>query len=84
MAWRPSTLFGVANLACLMIGGYAVGQAIRVVVLGVVLTALVHAVLGSIGLAVVGMPFTIFLTAVMFISAIVQVGVIPVFLYAIG
>jgi predicted PurR-regulated permease PerM len=60
------------------------GQAIRGVALGVVLTALVHAVLGGIGLVVVGVPFAILLTAVMFISAVVQVGVIPVLLCAVG
>jgi predicted PurR-regulated permease PerM len=60
------------------------GQAIRGVALGVVLTALVHAVLGGIGLVVVGVPFAILLTAVMFISAIVQVGVVPVLLCAVG
>jgi predicted PurR-regulated permease PerM len=75
---------GVATFACLMIGGYALGQATRVVGLGVVLSALVHAALGGIGLVGVGMPFAILLTAVMFISAIVQVGVIPVLLCAVG
>lgn len=60
------------------------GQAIRGVALGVVVTALVHAVLGGIGLAVVGVPFAILLTAVMFIASIVQVGVVPVLLCAIG
>jgi len=60
------------------------GQAIRGVALGVVVTALVHAVLGGIGLAVVGVPFAILLTAVMFISSIIQVGVVPVLLCALG
>jgi predicted PurR-regulated permease PerM len=60
------------------------GQAIRGVALGVVLTALVHAVLGGIGLVVVGVPFAILLTAVMFISAVVQVGVVPVLVCAVG
>jgi predicted PurR-regulated permease PerM len=60
------------------------GHAIRGVALGVVLTALVHAVLGGIGLAVVGVPFAILLTALMFISAVVQVGVVPVLLCAVG
>ena len=59
-------------------------QAIRGVALGVVLTALVHAVLGGIGLLVVGVPFAILLTAVMFISAVVQVGVIPIMLCAVA
>lgn len=60
------------------------GQAIRGVALGVVGTALVHAVLGGIGLLVVGVPFVIILTAVMFISSIVQVGVVPVLVCAVG
>ena len=60
------------------------GQAIYGVALGVVLTAFVHAVLAGIGLAVAGVPFAVMLTAVMFISAVVQVGVVPVLLCAIG
>jgi predicted PurR-regulated permease PerM len=60
------------------------GQAIYGVALGVVLTAFVHAVLGGIGLAVAGVPFAVMLTAVMFISAIVQIGVIPFMLCAVG
>jgi predicted PurR-regulated permease PerM len=60
------------------------GHAIRGVALGVVLTALVHAVLGGIGLAVVGVPFAVILTAVMFISATVQIGVVPIMLCAVG
>lgn len=59
------------------------GQAIRGVALGVVVTALVQALFGGIGLAIVGVPFVILLTAVMFISAIVQVGVAPVLLCAV-
>jgi predicted PurR-regulated permease PerM len=54
------------------------GQAIRGVALGVVVTALVQALLGGIGLAVVGVPYAVMLTVVMFILAIVQVGVVPV------
>ena len=60
------------------------GQAIYGVALGVVLTAFVHAVLGGIGLAVAGVPFAVMLTVVMFISATVQVGVIPIMLCAVG
>ncbi|HEX4968046.1 MAG TPA: AI-2E family transporter YdiK [Nitrospiraceae bacterium] len=60
------------------------GQAIYGVALGVVLTAFVHAVLGGIGLAVAGVPFSVMLTAVMFISATVQIGVIPVMLCAVA
>ena len=48
------------------------------------MTALVHAMLAGIGLAIVGVPFAVMLTAVMFISAIVQIGVIPILLCAVG
>jgi len=60
------------------------GQAIYGVALGVVLTAFVHAVLAGIGLAVVGVPFAVMLTVVMFILATVQVGVVPVMLCAVA
>ena len=60
------------------------GQAIRGVALGVVVTALVQALAGGIGLAIVGVPFAVILTAVMFLSAIVQVGVTPVLLPAVA
>lgn len=60
------------------------GQAIRGVALGVVVTALVQALAGGIGLAIVGVPFAVMLTAVMFILAIVQVGVGPVMLCAVA
>jgi predicted PurR-regulated permease PerM len=59
------------------------GQAIRGVALGVVVTALVQALAGGIGLAIVGVPFAVVLTAVMFFSAIVQVGVAPILLVAV-
>jgi predicted PurR-regulated permease PerM len=60
------------------------GQAIYGVALGVVLTALVHAVLGGIGLAVAGVPFAVLLTGVMFITATVQIGVIPIMVCAVA
>ncbi|MDZ4857196.1 MAG: AI-2E family transporter YdiK [Nitrospirota bacterium] len=60
------------------------GQAIYGVALGVVLTAFVQAVLAGIGLAVVGVPFAVMLTALMFILAIVQIGVLPILLSAVG
>jgi predicted PurR-regulated permease PerM len=60
------------------------GQAIRGVALGVVVTALVQALAGGIGLAIVGVPFAVILTAVMFLSAIVQVGVAPVLIPAVA
>jgi predicted PurR-regulated permease PerM len=49
-------------------------QAVRAVALGVVVTALVQAVLGAIGLAISGVPFAIILMAVMFILGVAQAG----------
>ena len=49
-------------------------QAIRAVALGVVLTAIVQAVLGGIGLAVAGIPFATILTILMFMLCIAQLG----------
>lgn len=60
------------------------GRAVRGVALGVVVTAMVQAVLGGIGLAVAGVPFASVLTAVMFILSIIQVGPVPVLLPAVG
>ncbi len=60
------------------------GQAIRGVALGVVVTAMVQALAAGIGLAVVGVPFAVVLTAVMFLLAIVQVGVAPVLICAVA
>ena len=60
------------------------GQAIRGVALGVVVTALVQALAGGIGLAIVGVPYAVILTAVMFLLAIVQVGVAPVLVSAVA
>jgi predicted PurR-regulated permease PerM len=50
------------------------GQAIRGVELGVGVTALVQSALGGIGLAIVGIPFAGFLTAVMLMLCIAQLG----------
>ncbi len=50
------------------------GQAIRGVALGVVLTASLQAVIGGIGLAIAGVPFAIFLTALMLLLCIAQIG----------
>ncbi len=47
-------------------------QAIRAVALGVVVTALVQAVLGGIGLAVSGVPYATLLTVLMILSCLVQ------------
>jgi predicted PurR-regulated permease PerM len=60
------------------------GQAIRAVALGVVVTAVVQAVLGGIGLAVAGVPLAGFLTALMFVLAVAQIGVVPVLALAVA
>lgn len=58
-------------------------QAVRGVALGVVVTALVQAILGGIGLAAAGVPFAPVLTAVMLLLAIAQIGVVPVLVPAV-
>jgi predicted PurR-regulated permease PerM len=60
------------------------GQAIRGVALGIVLVAIGQAVLGGLGLALAGVPFAVLLTAVMFFGGVVQVGVVPVLILAVG
>ena len=59
------------------------GQAIRGVALGVVITALAQAVLGGIGLAIVGVPMVPVLTVVMFLLCLAQLGPVLVLLPAI-
>jgi predicted PurR-regulated permease PerM len=49
-------------------------QAIRGVALGVVLTALLQAVIGGIGLGIAGVPFAALLTALIFLLAVAQIG----------
>jgi len=49
-------------------------QAIRGVALGVVLTALLQALIGGIGLAVAGVPFAALLTALIFLLGVAQIG----------
>lgn len=58
-------------------------QAIRGVALGVVVTALVQALLGGLGLAIAGVPFAAILTAVMFLLSVAQIGAVPVLLPAV-
>src|SRR4029453_8312806 len=50
------------------------GQAIRSVALGVVVTALVQALLAGIGLGLCGVPYPGLLTAIAFILGIAQLG----------
>lgn len=58
-------------------------QAIRAVALGVVVTALVQAVLGGIGLAISGVPYATILTVVMLFSCLIQLGPLPVLIPSI-
>ena len=58
------------------------GQSIRAVALGVVVTALVQAALGGIGLKMASVPLAGLLTAVMFVLAVAQIGAGPVLLLA--
>jgi predicted PurR-regulated permease PerM len=58
------------------------GGAIRGVALGVGVTAIVQSVLGGVGLAVAGVPFSGLLTALMFMLCIAQIGPILVLLPA--
>jgi predicted PurR-regulated permease PerM len=60
------------------------GQAIRGVAFGVVLTALVQALFGGIGLWVAGVPAAALLTAAMFLLAVAQIGAVPVLALAVG
>lgn len=59
------------------------GQAIRGVALGVVVTAVVQAALGGIGLVVAGVPFAGLLTAVVAFLCIAQLGPSPVLVPAV-
>ncbi len=59
------------------------GQTIRSVALGVVVTALVQALLAGIGLAICGIPLVPVLTTVCFILALAQIGVVPVMVPAV-
>jgi predicted PurR-regulated permease PerM len=66
------------------------GKAIRAVALGIVVTALVQTALAGIGLVAVGAPFPGFVTAVVFILCIAQLGPLlamapcVIWLYAAG
>jgi predicted PurR-regulated permease PerM len=54
------------------------GQAIRSVARGVVLTAILQALVGGIGVWLAGVPFATLLTALMFLLAVAQIGAGPV------
>ena len=57
--------------------------AVRGVALGIVVTAIAQSVFAGIGLAVAGVPFAAFLTALMFVLAIAQIGPAPVLIGAV-
>lgn len=50
------------------------GQAVRAVAIGIVVTAMVQAIVAGIGLLIAGIPFAVLLTALIFILSIVQIG----------
>ena len=58
-------------------------KAIRSVALGVIVTALVQAILSGIGLAVAGVHSAVLLTAIIFVLSLCQIGPGPVLLTAI-
>ena len=58
-------------------------QAIRSVALGIVVTALMQAVLAAAGLFVVGVPFPGMLTALVFLLCVAQIGAGPVMFLAV-
>jgi predicted PurR-regulated permease PerM len=57
--------------------------AIRAVALGIVVTAVVQAVFGGIGLLVAGVPHAILLSCVMLVLGVAQLGPLPVLLGAV-
>ncbi|TAK47098.1 MAG: AI-2E family transporter YdiK [Betaproteobacteria bacterium] len=59
------------------------GKAVRAVALGVVVTALVQALAGGLGLLLAGVPFAGVLTALMFVLAVAQIGAVPVLACAV-
>ena len=59
-------------------------RAIRSVALGVVVTAMVQAALGSAGLAIAGVPFAALLTVLMFVFCIAQIGPALVLFPSVG
>jgi len=58
-------------------------HAIRAVALGIVVTALIQAAIGGIGLAVTGVPYPLLLTSLMFLLGVAQIGALPVLLGAV-
>lgn len=57
-------------------------RGVRAVAIGVVVTALLQALAGGLGLFIAGVPVAGLLTAIMFVSALAQIGAAPVLLLA--
>jgi predicted PurR-regulated permease PerM len=57
--------------------------AIRAVALGIVVTAVVQALIGGIGLAVTGVPHSVLLTCIMLMLGVAQIGPAPVLVGAV-
>lgn len=60
------------------------GQSIRAVALGIVVTAVTQSLLGGIGLWLTGVPLPGFLTALMLVLCIAQIGPFPVLLSSVA
>lgn len=59
------------------------GKSIRAVALGVIVTALIQSFLAGMGLSIAGIPYVTFLTAIIFVLVVAQVGLFPVMVPAI-
>ncbi|MCC8459008.1 AI-2E family transporter YdiK [Photorhabdus aegyptia] len=59
-------------------------QSIRAVALGVVVTALVQAIIGGLGLAVSGIPYATLLTVLMFVCCVAQLGPLLILVPAVA
>ena len=59
-------------------------QAIRGVALGVVVTALIQALIGGLGLLIARVPFATVLTAMMFMCTVSQIGPLPILVPAVA
>ena len=59
------------------------GRAIRAVAMGIVVTALVQSAIGGVGLLIVGVPYPLLLSSLMFLLGIAQIGALPVLLGAV-
>lgn len=88
--WRGEQVAsGVRRFACRLASGRGeaavllAANAIRAVALGVVVTALLQAILSGIGLALAGVPYATLFTLIMLLCCLVQIGPLPVLVPAI-